>query len=222
MKFKAMGVSTLEVKGDTDAMQTAIDDFITAYNAVVDALRTDTAYDPATKTSGQLLHYSSVRHMNLEMQSFATAVVPGLASSINSLASIGIDTTKEGKLKISDQAVLTSALTDHLSDVKTMLYSDPNSITKQLTNYLSSYNDVGGVLFTTAASLDQHIADLLDPLTANADDATMGSGLIPNYERRLASYELSLNLKYSALDALLTTNQSLLSSLSGASLLPSF
>jgi len=219
MKFKAVGASTVEALGDTAAIQTAMEEFITAYNAVVDALRNATEYDPETEQSGDLLHYSSVRNMNREMRAFVADLVAGLPDGYNSLAAIGIDTTTEGKLEISDQATLTAALTNHLSDVKALIFTDANSVSKRLSSYLTAYNDVGGILPNTATNIKNQIASLLDPLTADADDPTKGSGAIPDQERRLAAYESSMILKFSALDTLLTTNQTLLNSLSGFSLL---
>lgn len=220
MKFKTTGTSTVEVLGDISAIQTAIDEFITAYNAVVDQLRTQTQYDPESEESGDLLHYSSVRNMNREMRGFVADLVAGLPDGYNSLAAIGIDTTKEGKLEISDQTVLTAALTNHLTDVKALIFTDANSVTKRLSTYLTSYNDIGGVLPNTATLISNQIASLRDPLTTDENDATKGRGAIPDQERRLAAYEAGLALKFAALDSLLTTNQTLLNSLSGFGILP--
>jgi flagellar hook-associated protein 2 len=207
MQLKSLASGTLTVSADTSTITQSIQDFIDAYNAVIDNLVTETGYNVDTKESGDLLHYSVARNMKSELRSMVSTPVAGLPAAYNSLAMIGIDTDKTGKLSIVDSTKLDNALNSSLSSVAAILNDPTDGVAVRVQNYVNNTTSLTGAL----------------TLAINNDNTQLQSlsYLLTRKQQALTDYEYKLNIQYSALQSLLTNNQSLLNSLSSFSLMPS-
>jgi len=207
MQLKTLGAATLKVSADTETITQSIQDFIDAYNAVIDNVHTTTSYNVDTKESGVLLHYSVARNMGSQLRSMVSAPVAGLPAAYNSLAQIGIDTDKTGKLSIVDSTKLNNALNSSLSSVAAIFNDPADGVVVRLKKYTDNATSLSGAL-TTAINNDNSQLQSL-------------SYLLTQRQRALEDYAYKLNVQYSALQTLLTNNQTLLNSLSSFSLMPS-
>jgi flagellar hook-associated protein 2 len=206
MQFKSLGNAQIDVEVDTESIKTSINDFITAYNDVINYVKSQTAYNSETKVKGSLLYYPVARTLPFQLRPFASSIVASQPEAFNSLAMIGITASaSDGTLSISDSDALESALAGNLDDVKN-LFAATDGVATLMKDFATRITDTDGALTAT----QQGVSAQIDRLNT----------LIGWRERSLASYESALRVKYSALDSLLTTNQTLLNSFAGFSLLP--
>lgn len=114
-------VVTLKLQGDTSVASKAVQDFVSAYNAVQSTISKLTAFDITAQTNQALTGDSTTRGIQSAMSS-ALQVFTG-EGSVRSLADLGIAMDpKTGLLKL-DQKQLDSALTANPADVKRLMTS---------------------------------------------------------------------------------------------------
>jgi flagellar hook-associated protein 2 len=205
-QLKKVGSAELKVGGDTAGVVKTIQDFIDQYNLVVNYTKEATSYDSETKQAGVLLNNPAARNLPFELRPLATSAVSGLTGTLTSLGSIGIEANKDGVLSITDQNKLESAIENNLSSVKS-IFGDPiDGVATRMRSYINNATSADGPLYNSQSSISSSIQRLTDQISAK--------------ERQLVTYSSMLTAKFSLLDALLSKNSSILSSLSGFSLIP--
>ena len=97
----ADAATTVQISVAPDATQvaSAITNFVTAYNALIDNLNTQFNVDPTTNTQGPLGSDSTLRSLQSSLLKDAAYSVSGNSGFVN-LASLGITTNDDGKLTI--------------------------------------------------------------------------------------------------------------------------
>ena len=113
------GTAILTVANDTGATAAAIDTFVTAYNAAVGLLKTDSAYNATTKTAAVLNGDGTVRSLQTELSNLLNTSVTGIAGGISTLSGIGISVQADGTLA-ADSTKLAAALADPNKDVTSL------------------------------------------------------------------------------------------------------
>jgi flagellar hook-associated protein 2 len=88
----------LDVSIDPDAMQTGLQKFVDAYNALNTLMAEQTRYDPATKAAGALQGDSSAIGMINQIRSALGGAVSG--STLSRLSDAGISLQRDGSLKL--------------------------------------------------------------------------------------------------------------------------
>lgn len=131
-----VGSTTLAVARDTASVQSAINDFVKAYNDLNKTTGMLTSYDPATKRAGPLLGDASVRTIQSQVRSVLTSALSGQSGSLNTLAQIGISLQKDGSLSV-DSTKLQNAITSNFNDIAG-LFSSMGMPTDSLINYAGS------------------------------------------------------------------------------------
>ncbi len=91
---------TLTVSRDTGSMEKAIDDFISAYNAVLDRVKTQTKFDQETNVRGPLLGDSTVANLLASMQRTILGEAKGVTGRYTRLTEVGVKVGEGGKLSI--------------------------------------------------------------------------------------------------------------------------
>ena len=170
-------LSVTEPALDRDAVKTKVKAFVDAYNAVVDASRTELTEKPlANPTSefqagyGQLYGDTGLQSMLSTLRRQMTNIVTD--AGLNDLGDLGIgipkstggtvsEDAKAGKLTI-DDAKLTLALESNWTGVKNFFSS---GFTKQVSDYVDSQTGSAGVIDGRLKSADRNIATLKDQLT---------------------------------------------------------
>lgn len=236
--------TTVTVSKDTEAIYSAIEDFVNSYNDTIstinDMLDEDrySSYDPLTDEqkesltekqqeqweekakSGLLKNDAMLQGVLTKMRSTLNSKVEGLDSSIYStLSSIGITTgdyTENGKLYI-DEDTLMNALND-----------DPDAVMDLFTNASDTDSEKGLAvkLYDNLNSAIKSISNKAGSSDSLVDDSVIGNQLddldeqISDWDTKLAEIEERYYSKFDAMEELiskLNTQSSYISQLFGTS-----
>lgn len=112
---------TLQVESDVSSMQTSINNFVDAFNAVQSFIDSNTKITIAgTKvTTSTLTGNYEIERWGSSLRSMAFGAVSGLSGTIDQLNDLGIDFDgTNNQLKVVDSEALATALADNPDDVK--------------------------------------------------------------------------------------------------------
>lgn len=107
---------TVNVSADTEAATTAVSDFVTAYNAIVEFVDARDNYDAQTQTAGVLLGNRDVAELRNDLAAAVTSAVPGLNPKANRASAVGLSFTDKGRLQL-DSGKLSAALSGGVEGV---------------------------------------------------------------------------------------------------------
>ena len=157
--------STANVQQDPSVGTKAIQDFVTAYNALVDEIKTDTAYDTTTKIGGIFLGDSTVSTIQQDLDSglfISNGAKLGLAPPYIDVSTIGLSTGPVG----SSPGTTTDVQFDS-STFQAALASNPQAVTNLVNtvfnNLAKTVNDLiqpFGVVDTVIRGENTQISDL--------------------------------------------------------------
>jgi flagellar hook-associated protein 2 len=199
--FKAEQVTTapidITVSKDNSAIQSNIDGFVKAYNAINQLLQDATKYDAATKSAGLLQGDSTAVALQNSLRNAIQSVTTG-GGAFQRLADIGITQQLGGDLVV-DSSKLTKALSENPDDVKNLFRNtgggSADGIAVQLkaltTNLLS--ND--GFFKSKDATLQLS-------LKRNSQDQTRVNEKVEAFEKRITQRYNSLDTQLSSLNGL--------------------
>jgi flagellar hook-associated protein 2 len=202
-KETAASVTTpLTVTVDNAKSQGAISAFVTAYNQVVQGMRTLGAYDPSRKQGGPLVGDPLLRGVMASVRTQLGSPSAGLAgNTFTSLADVGITTNLDGTLKV-DGTKLSAALGN--SAALQRLFTDDAGVAKRLDALLADYTKSGGLIDSRTTGLQSTLKDLDGQTTA--------------LDARMNAYEKRVRAQFTAMDTLVAqlrqTGQNLSSQLS--------
>ncbi|WP_038907569.1 flagellar filament capping protein FliD [Dickeya oryzae] len=179
---------SLSISSDTTSTQQAIQNWVTAYNNVLDTINKQTTYTAPTSTeqsngtqsasNGALVGDSTVRTIQRQLQSLMTNLQSG-SGSLHTMADLGItqDPTNNGKLLV-DNTKLTNTLKTSAGSVTTFFTGNGSTtgFATQAGNYLSQTLDSSdGLIKSAQASIKTSQASVTKQLASIQDsiDATM-------------------------------------------------
>lgn len=136
LNLSKAGSSNLTIAANTDAVTSAVNGFVKAYNDVNSTIKKLTGYDEATKQGGVLLGDSSVRNMQAQLRKMMATALTGSSGSLTTLSSVGITIDKTGTMS-ADTAKLSSAMSKSMNDVAA-LFSSIGTTTDSLVKFESS------------------------------------------------------------------------------------
>lgn len=158
---------TVSSSKNYSGLSSKLDSFVKSYNALVDVLAKQTAYDAATEQAGTLLGDSTVSRINLSLSKMIYQGVKGVDSSVNSLSRLGIEMDESGHLSL-DTGRLTSAMEEHPDDVALFFSSDESGnegIAVRLYNFLDGYlQSSTGILSAKTDGLQKSIDKIEDQI----------------------------------------------------------
>jgi len=117
------GETQITISRDTDALKKNLNDWVNAYNAAIDGIKSLTGYDAATKTAGVLMGDSTVTLIRRQISDLLTQGALGFeaGSDAYSLArEIGLTVDRDGKMKL-DETVLDEAVKNNFQSVLMLL-----------------------------------------------------------------------------------------------------
>lgn len=136
---------TINVAADTDSMKTAIQNFVTKFNAVQSYIDSQTKITKTAdgKVSAALLADNrEVQSWSSQLRSMAFSQVTGSSGSISRLDALGLDfNSTDSTLSIKDSAKLTAALANNGTDVAAYFNTETTGFAKKFTSYLDSKLD---------------------------------------------------------------------------------
>lgn len=113
LKETTSSPETIEVKADTSASGKALDEFITAYNALGETIRKNTVFNQDAGAKGALLGESTLRSLQSALSS--TLLVQSDGPGFNSLVELGVRTDATGKISLSSDELESAIETDPAS-----------------------------------------------------------------------------------------------------------
>jgi flagellar hook-associated protein 2 len=134
---------SLSVEPDTSAASTAINQFVSDYNALIGDLNTEFA-DTSGSGQGPLAQDPTVQTLQSDLLGsldFTSTTGSGSSAAVTSLASMGISVNTDGTLTV-NSATLNSALQNNFSQVQnffqgTALNGFAGSLDTQLTSFIN-------------------------------------------------------------------------------------
>lgn len=107
---------TLTVRGDGSGIIKRVQDFIGAYNSLMDFIKSSAGYDADIKVGGPLLGDFALQTIQGDMAGLINRNVTGLTGAVSALSSVGIRMGSDGKLSL-DESILSQQLTTDSSAV---------------------------------------------------------------------------------------------------------
>ena len=202
---------------NTDAVQTAIKDFVTTYNATVDMIsakvneqKVVNPQNDADRAKGDLQGDPALVSLLSQLRNSVGDVFSNGPASMKTLAQAGLSTgaavgtgsisqaSLNGDLTL-DTTALSSALTTNFSDVKALFSNVTNDyssegLTQRLNGVLNGYIGPSGVINSRITSEGQIISDLASQKAA--------------WDVRLADKETALRAQYTAMETAMQQAQS--------------
>ena len=175
---------TLTIEQDEEKAREAVDEFVTAYNAVIQAINTQFIFNPVTEEGGVLSGDNTLRSAQSKILKDAVFAISGNNGIVN-LATIGIDIADDGTLSV-NSTELDNVLASNFDDVQTF-------ITSFADNFSTNLDDL-------TDSIDGPLNIALKGITRNQSDI---ADTIRSFEVRLELRQQSLIEKFSRIDVLL-------------------
>jgi flagellar hook-associated protein 2 len=191
---------SITVANDATATTKKVQDFVDAYNKVVDFLADQNQLDPEGKAKGPLFGDSTLRSLRSGLRTITGSLVSTTGNSAyQMLSQIGVKADTAGKLTLTAADLETAMAADE--DAVAAVFTAPtNGIAGRIIDQIDVYTD----------SVDGLIKNRTDTFDRQTKDAT---NRITQAERRLTSFEKQLELKYANLEQLMGRLQSQGSSL---------
>jgi len=189
--------SQVNVGIDTATIQASVNKMVTAYNSLVNLVKTDTAYDATTKTAAVLNGESTLRQIGSSLSSIIGSPMSGAPGGLGYLSQVGVQFQADGTLSL------------NASTFSSALNANPGAVSKLFTTATGSGAQLG-----FAVQIGNAIQDMLDPqggLTARQQGLrTTLNGMTTqqdNLQTRLDNTQKALTTQYSALNAALASMQ---------------
>jgi len=184
-------IETLNVELDSGTINVKVKSFVSAYNALTDALKGLSGYDAETKVAGALQGDSMLRGVQSSIRNILGDSIGGL--KYGGIVDIGITTDEDGHFQL-DSARLAEVMADDFTAVSE-LFAGENGVASKLDKTLGAY-------LASEGSIDSRESSLKDRIQSVADDrAALGE--------RLVSIESRYRARFSAMDVLVGQLQSL-------------
>lgn len=185
---------TVTIGTDAEEIGKKVQDFVDAYNEVVDFFAAQNVLDEEGQAKSELFGDSTLRSMRSSLRGIVGGAVRTTGNEAYQLFSqIGIQSDRDGKLTFT-QSKLEEALADDEAAVSAIFTDATNGIAKRLEEQIKVYTDsVDGLIKTRLDGFDRRIKQTNDRI----DQA----------ERRLEQYEKQLETRYANLESLLARLQ---------------
>lgn len=185
---------TITVSTDAEATSKKVQEFVDAYNKVVDFFTEQNALTAEGKAKGPLFGDSTLRSMRSSLRGIVGASVGDTGNSAYQLlAQAGITSDTAGKLTF-NSTKFAESLADDEEAIANLFAGDTNGIANKLLGQIDSYTDtVEGLIKTRSDAFDRQVKDT----QTRIDQA----------ERRVTLYQQQLETKYANLESLLTRLQ---------------
>jgi len=191
--------TNITVATDKDAIKAKMQAFQDAYNKLYSDLKTQTAYNSATKTGGPLLGDNTATSMMGMLRNLAGAAGPTSSGTQLRLSDLGLEIQSDGSLK-TNSTKLDAALQDP-ANVKSILGKSTGTTTGN--GIAKGIYDFAFGALASGGTVNIHNAAFQKAIDRNNDT-------IDKFNTHIAAYQKQLLAQYNALD----TNMAKLNSLS--------
>ena len=182
---------TVAVTADNDAVTSAVNKFVSAYNGLMSYIKTQTKYHPTSKTAGTLQGDFTTVGEQAQMRNVLNNAFSG-NSSFKNLSQVGITIGSDGTMAV-DSTKLTDAMS-HRADLKELFMADGSTAETQ--GFMTRFRELGDTLLATDGSLTTRTNSLNAMLKTNGQDQS-------NMQDRLDQTQARLLKQYQALDTMM-------------------
>src|SRR5688572_6335289 len=157
----------LGVERDDAAIQDSAKKFVDAYNSLAGTIKSLSRYDVATGAAGTLLGDAMLRNIESQVRKVVSSPVAGVNGSYTTLASLGITTQADGKLKL--DTVRFNAALDANPGAVSDVFTSSNGVAVKLADLMASKTSVSGELTVRSSNVTDslvHLKDQQDALNA--------------------------------------------------------
>jgi flagellar hook-associated protein 2 len=176
------------VAPNSDQISQAVSSFVSAYNAVIQNVNSQFAFDQTSNTAGTLAGDSTVRMLQDAL--LGSGSYSSTGGSISTLGQLGITMNNDGTLTL-DNSALNSAIQNNFSAVQSFFQGTAsNGFATTLNNQLSSFTDpIDGAFTVELQSISSENSDL--------------QSQIDDFQTYLNSEQTRLTTEYNQIDATL-------------------
>lgn len=204
---------TLSVSPDVSSVATALNKFVTDFNALVTSINSQFSYSKVTNSSGVLAGDSSLEAVQQTLLSLTSFSMSG-NGSLDSLRSIGIEMQDDGTLSL-NTSTLNNTLTNNFASLANF-FQGSESFGEALGTSMTALNDpiTGSIaldlngLKTTNQDLTNHINDFEARLTAQQQTLITQYSQINAQLQSLPSLQSQLTAELDSLSSYSTTSSS--------------
>lgn len=178
---------TLGVAADTNGIDSAVQNLVNAYNAVVSVIGNVTAYNASSKSASALTGDALANRALAQVRNVLMHTTTGQNGSVRSLFDLGVSTNQDGTLSL-DTAKLNAASAGNAAAAAN-LFSSTGALGAALNDLFKNYLGDGGLLANQTKSLKSQLTDL-----SKQEDAL---------NTRMDNLQALYTKQYNALDALM-------------------
>ncbi len=183
------------VQPNTAGIKSKIEAFVTAYNLVASALRSEFAFSGDAKGGNRLAGDATLRGIQTQLSTSISGAIENLGGSFEALSQIGISTTSTGTLKI-DSDDLESAISSDTSGVAQLFAGTPDHSVEGIGDVIDDL--VESFVDFTDGTLQAKINGINSSITSIGDNIT-------KYEDRITKYEDKLRRQFTNLEVTMST-----------------
>jgi len=178
---------TLQISPNLTPIANDINNFVSSWNTLIQAINTGIQYNSSTGTAGTLEGDTSVDFVQQELLAALTSSLSGNNGAVN-LESIGISLQNDGTLSV-DSATLNNALQNNFSAVQ---------------NLFQSASGVGQALQTTIDSLSNPVTGPLSvDMNGISSEITDLHSQISDFQKQLQNTQTQLLAEYTQINTML-------------------
>ncbi|HEX8962907.1 MAG TPA: flagellar filament capping protein FliD [Rhodocyclaceae bacterium] len=195
MNLTKLGSTNLTVAKDTSGIQTAIQNFVTAYNTAAQQVRTLSAYNATTQQAAILTGDSGARGLQDALSQMLNISVFTESSSIKTLTDLGVTVQRDGTLQF-NTGQLSSAIASDPTAVQQLIaggyQGNKNGLAAGLESIMTSImDDQNGILTTSTDGINNQITDVQSQETA--------------LQTRLTQVQANYQAQFSAMDSFVSS-----------------
>lgn len=191
--------SLLSLTQDTEAVQTSIQKFVDAYNALNDLLSASTKYEQESDVAGILQGDSSTVSLQNSLRMLTQGIAGNATGAFSRLSDIGVQMQQGGGLTL-DTTKLATAMGD-MESVKSLFAAKSDSL-GQGGGIAVNFKAFTDELLSWEGSLNTKTDSLEDQLKRNATEQDKVSARADTVEARLRAQYTALDVKMASLTAL--------------------
>lgn len=128
--------ATVTVANDSTGITSAINSFVTAYNALNTAIQSVTSYNSATGTGGVLMGDPMVNAIQTQMHAALNNAIGNTTTTYTTLSQIGVTFQKDGSLAV-DATKLNNAISTNSTDIAS-LFATVGKATDSLVSFTAA------------------------------------------------------------------------------------